>query len=242
MPRGQPDYGMYAPKKVTGSLSDMGELAVRLGSIVSYDKRGDVVDLDDFEAPILRWKVQYLPIGGGSYFSSLTSRSGIQSYYMYTDASALAVTNVQKYYQLLGVKRLGVEISFCKLLSAGSLEINIWYYDGTNRYKAIARIDANTKKLYVYDSALALVEVADIYAMIDEYFANQTIKLVVDFDTEKYARLLYLNREFDISTISLNAFGVVVIPSFFVKIEAISLGPAGTATWLDDFILTQNEP
>ncbi|GAH55625.1 unnamed protein product, partial [marine sediment metagenome] len=31
MPKGQPDFGMYAVKETVSSLADMGELAVRLG-------------------------------------------------------------------------------------------------------------------------------------------------------------------------------------------------------------------
>ncbi|GAH95398.1 unnamed protein product, partial [marine sediment metagenome] len=40
--RGQPDYAALAPKEIAASISDMGEVAARLGSIVTYDKRGDV--------------------------------------------------------------------------------------------------------------------------------------------------------------------------------------------------------
>ena len=55
MPRGQADFGQYAVKEVSASISDMGEVAARLGSIDIYDKRGDVVFFDNFEGAFLRW-------------------------------------------------------------------------------------------------------------------------------------------------------------------------------------------
>jgi len=49
MAHGTPDWGVTASKKTIYSLHDMGELAVRLGSIVSFDRRGDVIFSDSFQ-------------------------------------------------------------------------------------------------------------------------------------------------------------------------------------------------
>jgi len=242
MVRGQPDFGMYAPKTISASISDMGEVAARLGSIVVYDKRGDVVDFDNFEEPNLRWQKGAVPTGGDSYFSNLTAKGGSQSYYMYPAASAGATRHIKKYYQVIGTKRLGVEISFCKLIAGSSLVLNLWYYSGSKRYKAAAKVDASTDKVYILASDLSWLEVADVNRILDEYFAFQTIKMVVDFDTLKYVRLLYINQEFDISTTNLNSFAAGVVPSFFVQIENEALSAAGGGTWIDDFIFTQAEP
>jgi len=242
MARGQADFGMYAPKEVSASISDMGEVAARLGSIVIFDKRGDVVDFDNFEEPNLRWIDGAIPAGGESFFSYLTCRSGSQSRFIAPNASAGAIRSLSKSYQILGTKRLGVEISLCKLMAASSLILNLWYYDGDDRYKARAKVDANTKKVYIADSVPDWVEVADIDTIMDEYFAFQTIKMVVDFDTKKYVRLLFINREFDISTVSLHSFGSGLTPHYSVLIENEALTVAGGGTFLDDFILTQAEP
>ncbi|GAI49683.1 unnamed protein product, partial [marine sediment metagenome] len=67
MSRGQPDYGSSAVKEVAGTLADMGELAARLSSIVEYDRRGDVVYLDDFEEPVLKWS----PLAAGAGYIRL---------------------------------------------------------------------------------------------------------------------------------------------------------------------------
>ncbi|GAH47647.1 unnamed protein product, partial [marine sediment metagenome] len=63
----------------------MGEIAARLGSIVTYDKRGDVVDFDNFEFPVLRWDINV--VGSESYarLDSAQCRSGAQCMKMFTD-------------------------------------------------------------------------------------------------------------------------------------------------------------
>ncbi|KKN00279.1 hypothetical protein LCGC14_1139400 [marine sediment metagenome] len=43
MARGAPDFGAVAPRELTATVQDLGELAVRLGSPVIFDRRGTVV-------------------------------------------------------------------------------------------------------------------------------------------------------------------------------------------------------
>ena len=52
---GLPDYGMYAALENMGNLVDYGELATRLGSIVSFNREGNVIFWDDFEKTPIKW-------------------------------------------------------------------------------------------------------------------------------------------------------------------------------------------
>ena len=63
MAHGHPDYGGAAPLATVYTLQDLAELAARLGSIDVFDRRGNVLLLDDFESGIKKW----LFGGTGSY-------------------------------------------------------------------------------------------------------------------------------------------------------------------------------
>jgi len=60
---GTPDWGVTAGARTVYQMTDLGELAVRLGSIVTHDRRGDVIFLEDFEEGMGRWRFPRTPLG-----------------------------------------------------------------------------------------------------------------------------------------------------------------------------------
>ncbi|GAI56753.1 unnamed protein product, partial [marine sediment metagenome] len=76
MAHGQPDFGMYQIAKTIYRLADMGELAVRLGSIVTHDRRGDVIWMDNFDSGIAKWYQFASDDDGLVEWSAERSRSG----------------------------------------------------------------------------------------------------------------------------------------------------------------------
>ena len=55
MTHGVQDFGASSGQNSTYGLTDLGELAVRLGSPVSFDRRGDVVMMETFEDGLDAW-------------------------------------------------------------------------------------------------------------------------------------------------------------------------------------------
>jgi len=76
MAHGQPDYGMYTLANTIYRLTDMGELAARLGSINTYDRRGDVIFLDSFESGLTAWSPSSACTGSDLVQSAKHARSG----------------------------------------------------------------------------------------------------------------------------------------------------------------------
>lgn len=242
MPRGQPDFGPLAAKEITASISDMGEVAARLGSIVTYDKRGDVVDFDDFEEPVLKWEVSS-SLGGALYtFSSASVKSGSQSILLITPASEDANTVMHKMISVLVSRRLGFEISFSDLAGNGSLILFVSYRDGAREYQAKVKLNITEHKLYVSDLAGEWVEVADVGILFSATYMFHTIKAVVDFETAKYVRLLFSNREYDISTHAFYSTPYVIAPRIAIYFYVETAVALSKHVYLDDFIFTQAEP
>lgn len=240
--KGQPDFGMYAPKEVVASISDMGEVAARLGSIVIFDRRGDVVDFDNFESPAIVWDTAVL--GDDSYvcLDSTHVRSESQSLRLHTENSAGAFANIDRAFQILASKRLGIEISFSLRHEYFELRFYCYYYDGEQYHRAWLKILTNERKIYVFDTIEGFVGVATYGDIALTPHVWNTIKLVFDINEAKYERLLFNNREYDISAYSLRPVDSEEGPFFRVQFWAINLNANGADVWLDDFILTQAEP
>ncbi len=242
MARGQPDYGMYAPKTTTGSLSDMGELAVRLGSIVTYDRRGEVVDFDDFNLPIARWGTVIVGIGSYALYSSSSSKTGSQSMMLHVINGAFEHCGIQKYTNIARSKRVGMEISFSNPSTEAHLWIYLSYFDGTTTRRGRLKIDFNGQKLYIIDRDAAEIEVADTGLFRSAVWCFYTVKLVVDFDTGKYVRLMFSDREYDISTTLLEEAPSVEAPTYALYYQLANRVATGSSIFLDSHILTQGEP
>ena len=242
MPRGQPDFGMYQQKTVGATLSDMGDLAVRLGSIVEYDRRGDIVSLDDFENTILKWTDAATGVGY-VILDSTTAKSGSQAINLHTDVGGAATATLAKRLTRLGVPRLGIEISFSDMDLGCDFYFTISYWDGVTGYRARLWFDQSTHNLYVEGlPAIGWVLVANVGFLRRGEYLWYPVKLVVDFVNHYYVRVLYSDTEYSVATIALPTFGDAGGSYILAQFQLLNVVAANHNVWVDDFILTQNEP
>jgi len=242
MPRGQPDYGAYQAKRVTATLADMGDLAVRLGSIVEYDRRGDIVYLDDFEDTIFKWNGVATGIGYVR-LDSTHVKSGSQAVILYTDAAIGNIATLSKRFTRLGTERLGIEIRFSEMNPGCDFYFLISYWDGTLGYRARLWYDQSTQNLYVESiPAVGWVLVANVGRLRIGENLWYPVKLVVDFINHQYIRVLYSDVEYTLPPIALPTFGDVGGVWLMAHFQLINIVAANHNAWVDDFILTQNEP
>jgi hypothetical protein len=238
---GQPDFGMYAKKTTTYSLSDMAELAVRLGSIDSFDRRGDVVCLDDFETPVLKWSV-LTHDGESAGVDTTYPRSGNMDCKLALVDQAGSAIIMTKGFTLLPSSRVGMEISFTKPDTDTYLVIGLYKEDGANYHLGRMIIDFNAGTITCYASDDQEHIFASGLKFTAEAYAYHTIKFVVDFNTDEYVRCIYAGVEYDLSGYSLNKTGHIVPPFIYAFIELLERVQGVNEIYIDDFILTQNEP
>lgn len=241
MVRGQPDFGMYAPETYIAGLSDMAELAVRLGSINRSDRRGRVIDFDDFEGPLLKWHI--VNVGDAySIFSSLSAKSGTQSILMCVGGAGDTPTYIARGTTLVGSKRIGVEIAYTFPSSTAHLILQLTYTDDVIVYDAQIKLDFATRKVSYMDEDEHFQEIADIPVPSGWKFLYYPIKFVVDFETGKYVRLMYGGVEYDLSAYNIHSDDPGAIPAIGFYIHWIRIGGALSNIWVDDYILTMEEP
>jgi len=242
MPHGNWDYGSYTPKKTIAGLADMGELAVRLGSPDTFDRRGDVMLVDDFEDNINKWVIGASGVGGGVALSNDYARNGSRCAKITSGDAIGDTTSITRNMPYPVISRIGFEISFTY-----HAHFNLWgwyvnLYDGVNSHTANIKYADATQLLTYYNSAGADITFAtavDLYAGTALF---HTAKLVVDFTTDKYVRFILDDKEYDLSSYAIKV-GASANQPLLSAVYAVATGTnENNICYADDAIITQNEP
>ncbi len=242
MAHGQPDYGMYAQKSTIYGLSDMAELAVRLGSINSFDRRGEVVFLDSFEGGLTKWA----PVTSISAVTVVQSqgaaRSGGFAAKFTGSMVPETVGGIEHYEHYPVLSKLGAEASFTLEADLTYVEIESDLYNGSTYQRFRIRYHMGDQKLQYADSAGAWVDLATGVSIYGYLPLFHTLKVVGDAATGKYVRCLLDDQEYDLSGIACQAAASADVKHWRATVLADWLTVASASIYVDDVILTQNEP
>ena len=242
MTRGQIDYGMYAPAASIARMSDMGELAVRLGSIVSVDRRGDVLLLDNFEDNVNKWFWHIDGAGGSIALSNDTAKNGAKCLKSVTGNVIGNENQMARYLHYPALSRVGIEASVTFHVDIDYITLALLADDGASYALAQIRYYPNTTTLKYYDSAGVWQTLDTALRFFWSTYCFCTFKLVVDFELDTYWRVVAGNKEYEFS-----APVRVLAPSLLGRtlggyLMVATNANANTTNYFDDFILTQNEP
>jgi hypothetical protein len=244
---GRPDYSAPAPigqipKPTVYTLSDMAELAARLGSIVTFDRRGDVIWLDDFEDNINKWVQSAVGTGGSIGLSNDAARSGSMSAKLVTPSDALLAARLYRDFLYPEVGKIGAEISFTINNNLDFFQLGLQFWTETKYTNSLLRYLPSEKALYYVDSnnvQRVILSNVNLFAVTPLF---HTLKLVVDIKTDKYIRVLLDSYYVDMSEIACPTYTGVYTKDFDCQITAMGKAGLNIAIYVDDFILTQNEP
>jgi len=242
MAHGHPDYGAGAPTTTIYTIQDMAELAARLGSIVTFDRRGNVILLDDFESGIEGWEVDSSPAGYAVSWSPERHRGGGFSLKLVTNDTEDAYAGVYKGYPYPKPSRLGFEVSFIYGEYIKYFEFKNDVRDSTDQYMAYVRFVPDTNRWQYWSLAEAWVNLSPAYDLMQLQRIFHTIKLVVDMTTGKYVHLIVDDHTFDMSGLSMWTASAPGNPVLYTTIHAYTRSNDAAYTYVDDFIATINEP
>lgn len=242
MAHGQPDYGAYTQKRTTYGLADMGELAARLGSIVTFDRRGDVIWLDDFESDVQKWTFNQTGVGGALVSDATRARNGGFCAHLTTGGALgnIGATTHRSPYQV--ISKTGFEISFTLNGNISEYLFSLYFYDGVNYHAAIVRFLPATNTLEV-DNNGAWVQVATAIPMAAALYLFHTLKLVGDFTAiMQYVRVILNEVEYDLSAYNLREALNPAGRQLSVALQLTTGVASSQGCYVDDAIITQNEP
>lgn len=242
MGHGQPDYGIYKEKRTTYGLDDMGELAARLGSIDTFDRGGDIVWLDDFESDVLKWRIRSDGDRGSVVSSAESARSGGFSAKLTTGDQVNDWVRIDHHFGSPTVSRIGFEISF-------TLNDNFSYLEviGQAAFDELVRVfrvqyypATDTLRYQITGGGWAVLTTSlNLYA---QTYMFHTLKVVLDLDTNEYVRLIINDTLYPVAGIACFTFGGPPGAEVIAGIQVFTAVASNQSNYVDDAIITQNEP
>lgn len=242
MAHGTPDWGGLQKATAYPLVGDLGELADRLGAVISRDRAGDVFMVEDFRSGFAAWHKTLSGTGAAAALTTLYPRWGPYCVRLTggSDGSRYAWLNRFLHPEVLSKWGLEASIAFITHFEAFYLRLD--YYDGTNRYQAEVGVRFDTLQATYKDSDGNEADLGAITIHTDTSGHYHVLKMVVDFTTNKYVRFYFDQTEYDLSTYNLYSEASAAAPVILTTHKLYSRTGHNDVCQVDGIILTQDEP
>jgi len=241
MPHGQRDWGNIGAEATVAGVSDLGELAARMGSPVTFNREGNVLLLDTFEEGTGRWDLT----GIAPYEIEIVAewaRYGGYSLKFDVAADAGKYGLIDTYLPYPVKSKYGLELSL--RLNAYINIVYIWmiFYDGTQYQEYEVYAWPNSERIQLDDRDAGFVTFAEPWVVRTSGKNWHTAKLVVDIVNQRYERFIFNDVEYDLTAYRPVAVDSDVASHVFLRLQFYGSNSGAGVVYLDDVIFTQNEP
>ncbi len=237
-----PDDYPWLPGSTRFPLGDLGEVAARLGSPVVYDRRGELIWLDDFRHGVLGWEYSGSGLNNGCFLVTSTRYTG--PYCMELHAGALlagGLAQVTKSFSALNLGRCGVETVYQFSTDASYFQVTLTETNNFLYIPPAIRHNFSSRVLQYLGSDILYHTFATLPAADPGPTQWLQLKLVVDFDTRKYIRVLFEETEYDLNGIDLPSLATTDANFHSVILTLKALANLGETVHVAHVILTGNE-
>jgi len=254
MPHGTPDWGLVGPKSTTYGLDDLGEHAVRLGSPVLWDRRGDVLVQTDFREGLGSFDGGGAGTGWAVTLHAGNARTGAYCAKLTPGSDGGQNAWLSKALPRPVLAKVGLEFSFSCAPGTGRWLWCIDWQAGSVLYAAYVRYDHVNGWLQTYEEPATWTTFATVGSLLQLDQVLHTGKLVVDMgavDAAGNPLPLYVRFQLNEGGYNLQvpppAREVDRIPGgvpdeFGVTVFHYSVATHNPDGYADNVIVTQNEP
>lgn len=242
MTHGTPDYGVTNSTVTTYQLTDLGELAARLWSIDTYDRRGEVAFMEDFECGVVRFQTLVGAAGAAAAADQTQARSGQNCYKLTGGNVAGQPALIVKELPLAKSTPIGQEVSVNPATAASTMRLLIDYFDGVTVHEFQLKVAFSSGNLSYENAAGADVVFGSVGVMAGDGFLFHTLKLVADPTTDHYVRAIVDGVQFDMSALIGRAVAVAGSPYLYCNTGLLGRAGFNDVVYVDDWIITYNEP
>lgn len=242
MPHGTPDWGLVGPKTTVHGLDDLGDLAVRLGSPHLWDRRGDTVFSSDFRDGMCPFAGTPGGLGAGICLSTGHSRQGAYCLKLTAGRTDPFYAYVTLQLAIPPTRVLGVEFSFSLHEDTDAWSGALALFDGARYHRAAVRYDHVNRLLQHYSLIAGYTTFATGVWGPEHVYPSNTIKLVANFDTGFYVRVLMNDGTWNLPAVPIDSMPLPGAANLRVRIYHYATAGNNPIGYLDNVIVTQNEP
>lgn len=242
MAHGTPDWGFGKTATVHVLTEDLAELAARLGSINVYDRAGHVVWWDDFRKGMGAWRSATDGTGAAVALSTTYPKWPPFCLKLTGGSDSSRFAEVYKYFPPQVEGKIGVEVNVNFLTDWDEFYLEMRVDDATIIHTARIRLSSANDKIYYLDSDEAWQELGTLASLINVFGGYHNLKLVADFSTDLFTRLLLNATPYTVSSYSLLTTADPGAPGFRIWMQLVSRSGENDNCNIDGVIVTQNEP
>jgi hypothetical protein len=237
-----PDWGATSAPTTVYKLEDLGELAARLGSIDTFDRRGDVLLLEDFESGLARWMDAGAGTGNTVDLSMTGARSGLFSCRLVAGSTGDAEGAIRTVVPIPAITRIGLEVKWTLPTDYLSFDLVLLAATGSRILTAACRFLDALNAIQYQASDGSWVTLEDSPGIPAGAYAWSTFKIVVDLEDEEYARIIVNESSWSPVGAAVPAIDSAQTPYVIVQLELHGQVGSNAEIRVDDVIVTQNEP
>ena len=236
-----PDYTSKWKNKTISNMVDNGELAIRLGGINTYDRRGNVMWLDEFEDGINKWNTGGNGLGNAVTISAAASMTKASSAKMVTGSTGTFNAQMYVYRALPVLGKIGHELSFTFDNDMTEIDINLNIRSGLVIYTAGLKLDHANDRIQYLDLNGVYQDLLTAINWQHATYNFATLKLVADFANNTYERLIFRDTETDMSAYALRNALAANEQRWEYFINCTGTNGNNATCYVDNVIITQNE-
>jgi len=242
MAHGQPDFGANAPKETIYSLPDLGELAARLGSVMRYNRSGNLLWYDDFRESVSKWTPTYSGGTGSWGISPAKALIGGTSGLLTTPSmsGSLARIETDLVYPVQG--KIGFEAAITQESTTSPIDIKIEAGIPPSYSMWVIRYAYETSTLSIFgsDGAYHMLSSSLELSVLHKGFHH--FKVIIDLATDRYHSLKIDNSSYPVTAYSAYKTGIWPTAMLRVTVEITNIHVIlPTTAYIGAAIITQNE-
>jgi len=242
MAHGAPDNYQVQKKAITYRLDDMAELAVRLGSPNVYHRLGDVILIDSFENGETCWDISTVGVQSSAKLTGVRYRTGGFSFKLTAGNIANDLVIIGRSIQPLVESKIGMEFSFAVDTVYSFLYGQMFYYNSDKIYQADVRYDNENFTLSYLNKDNIYTDLPAILKIYPSDRLFNTIKFIADFKNKEYVSVFINQNCFSLADKELYIAGNTIYNYFVFDLMLETKGNVTATAYIDDVIITQNEP
>jgi hypothetical protein len=237
-----PDYTKEITLTGLAGFTGLEELAVRLGSIVPWDMKGNIVLMEDFESELTEWT-------DGSDSPCTATRSSRHKFsgdwsLKLNYPSALGVKNIRAYrdFHFPGMVKYAAFARFCLGDGSNIPWLFLELYNSETLYIIDLRWDGSNITFSVITTGGAYQDIPGCLTFIPGIDTWFPIMITFDLKSGYYDKLYISGQEFDISDIPLYSEPSVGRTWGYFEVGVQQASEGAIATYVDDIIIAKNVP
>ncbi len=242
MASGHPDWGQAQSTGLIATVSDLGELAARLGSPDTYIRTGNVLYYTDWRDSLGGWSVSLVGTGALGRVLALNPFRGDTTLNLVCGSGAGGQVSVAKSFVPAHIGRVGLECMFALNDGVTLFTLTLIDFGGVSSNAYRIRYNSETQVLAYQSSDGTYVTIASDLNLRVGLSIYHLLKLVIDLSTSKYVRAILDHVTYSLTSIAPFPALSATSPSVEARLIVESTATANDQVNVDCVIFTINEP